>query len=270
MKIVRALVGVITLGAAGCGESSDPRSPNNPTITTSSVAGTTDGVTPLKITPPSPVSPADGSRLETRQPTLVVGNPVAAHATAAVLRVRFLVQDQAGTTLHQSAPIDLGTGTTQYTLPIELAHDQSFRWSAAVIWNDTPGASSAVRSFRTPATPVSEEQSIDWCAGSDPIDIVTCQRGKTPGTMDEAELLDFINRLAANLNRNGIGGGPFGALRKTAGTNCGGYSCDIVCAGQGGGQRQWDVLHDIDGPQAPTWYGPKQGGQIRVDVCEIR
>ena len=64
--------------------------------------------------------------------------------------------------------------------------------------------------------------------------------------MDEAELLDFVNRLAANLNQNGIGGGPFGALRKTAGTSCGGYSCDIVCAGEGGGQRQWDVLHDLE------------------------
>jgi hypothetical protein len=269
VKIVRALVGVMTLGAAGCGESSDPRSPNNPT-TTSGVAGTTDGITPLKIAPPTVVSPADGARLDTRQPTLVVGNPVAAHSAAAVLRVRFLVQDQAGTTLHQSVPIALGTGTTQYTLPIELAHDQSFRWSAVVVWNDTPGAPSAVRSFRTPLPPEPPRPPIEWCDGSDPIDIVTCQRGKTPGTMDEAELLDFINRLAANLNRNGIGGGPFGALRKTAGTSCGGYSCDILCAGQGGGQRQWDVLHDLDGSQAPTWYGPKTGSQIRVDVCEIR
>jgi hypothetical protein len=259
----------MTLGAAGCGESSDPRSPTGPTAT-SSVVGTTDGVTPLKITPPSPVSPADGSRLDTRRPTLVVGNPVAAHSPAAVVRVRFDIQDQAGRTLHQSAPIDLGTGTTHYTLPIELADDQPFRWSATAIWNDMPGASSVVRSFTTPVAAEPPPPSIEMCAGIDPIDIVSCQRGKTPGTMDEAELLDFINRLAANLNRNGIDGGPFGALRKTAGTSCGGYSCDILCAGQGGGQRQWDVLHDIDGSQAPTWHGPKQGSQIRVDVCEVQ
>ena len=269
MKIVRALVGVMTLGAAGCGESSDPRSPTGPTAT-SSVVGTTDGLTPLKITPPSLVSPADGSRLDTRRPTLVVGNPVATHSPAAVLRVRFLVQDQAGTTLHQSAPIDLGTGTTQYALPIELGHDQSFRWLATAIWNDTPGASSAVRSFTTPVAAEPSPPPIETCAGNDPIDIVTCQRGKTPGFMDDAELLDFVNRLAANLNANGIGGGPYGVLRKAAGTSCGGYSCDIICAGQGGGQRQWDVLHDLDGPQLPIWYGPKQGSQIRVDVCEIR
>jgi hypothetical protein len=270
VKIVRALVGVMTLGAAGCGESSDPRSPNGPTPA-NHVVGTTGGVTPMKIAPPVPVAPADGSRVDTRQPTLVVENPVAAHSPAAILRVRFVVQDQAGATLHVSAPVELGSGSTRYTLPLELPPDQSFRWSADAIWNDTPGASSAARSFITPVPPgPPPPPPVDTCAGTDPIDVVTCQRGRTPGTMDEAELLDFVKRLAVNLNRNGIGGGPFGVLRKAAGTNCGGYSCDILCAGQGGGQRQWDVLHDIDGSQAPTWYGPKQGGQIRVDVCEIQ
>jgi len=269
VKIVRALVGVMTLGAAGCGESSESRSPNSPT-TTNDVAGASNGAPILKTTPPSPMSPADGSRVQTRQPTLVVGNPVATHWPTAVLHVRFLVQDQGGTTLHQSAPIDLGTSTTQYTVPIELPHDQPFRWSATVMWNDTPGTSSALRSFTTPMHPEPPRPEIEMCAGSDPIDVVTCQREKTPGAMDEAELLDFVNRLAANLNHNGVGGGPYGVLRKAAGNSCGGYSCDIVCAGQGGGQRQWDVLHDLDGPQMPIWYGPKQGGQIRVDVCEIR
>lgn len=267
MKIVRALVGVMTLGAAACSESGAPTSPNGPT-STSSVAGATDGVTALKITPPSPVSPAEGTRLETRRPTLVVGNPVALYAADAVLHVRFTIQDQAGATVHQSVPIALGTGTTEYTLPIDLPAGQSFRWSASPIWTIYEGTPSAVRSFSTPS--VTERPEIAMCPGTDPIDVVTCQRNNTPGTMDEADLLDFVNRLAANLNHNGIGGGPFGVLRKTAGTSCGGYSCDIVCAGQGGGQRQWDVLHDLDGSQAPTWYGPKQGSQIRVDVCEIR
>ena len=259
----------MTLGAAGCGESSESRSPNNPTPS-NSVAGAADGTPILKVTPPSLVSPADGSRVDTRQPTLVVGNPVATDWPTAVLRVRFLVEDQAGTMLHQSSPMDLGTGTTQYTLPIELPHDQPFRWSVSVIWNDTSGAASAVRSFTTPSPKESSRREIEMCAGSDPIDIVTCQRGKTPGGMDAAELLDFVNRLAANLNHNGVGGGPYGVLRKAAGNSCGGYSCDIICAGQGGGQRQWDVLHDLDGPQMPIWFGPKHGGQIRVDVCEIR
>ena len=86
------------------------------------------------------MSPADGSRLETRRPTLVVGNPVATYAAAAALRVRFRVQDQAGATLHQSAPMEVGAGTTRYArFPIELPHDQSFRWSATVIWNDMTG-----------------------------------------------------------------------------------------------------------------------------------
>jgi hypothetical protein len=81
-------------------------------------------------------------------------------------------------------------------------------------------------------------------------------------------MYNFVVAVVQSLNRNGIGGGPFGILRKTSGTNCNGYSCDIVCAGQGGGQRQYDVLGDIDGAQLAKFDGPLP--TIRVDVCEIR
>ena len=270
MKHLRALVGMVALGSAGCGESRAPESPTSPTAAVGSAVGDTSGLTPMKITAPSPVSPADGVRLDTGQPTLVVSNPTAAHSPSAVLMVRFLIQDQAGATVHESAPVGLGAGTTQYTVPLELPHDQAYRWSAAVVWNDTPGASSAVRSFTTPVPPEPPPPAIETCPGSDPLSIVVCQRERTPGFMDDGELLDFMVRLAHNLNANGVGGGPYGVLRKAAGKNCGGYSCDIICAGQGGGQRQWDVLRDTEGPQVPLWAGPHDGGDIRVDVCEIQ
>ena len=45
-------------------------------------------------------------------------------------------------------------------------------------------------------------------------------------------------------NAAGVSGGPFGILEKASGNNCGGYSCDIICSGQGNAQKQWDVLID--------------------------
>jgi hypothetical protein len=86
--------------------------------------------------------------------------------------------------------------------------------------------------------------------------------------MSSGQLVDFLINTTRSLNRNGIAGGPFGVLRKAAGHNCGGYSCDIVCAGNGGAQRQFDVLSDADGAQIPVWA--QVGGPIRVDICELR
>jgi hypothetical protein len=88
--------------------------------------------------------------------------------------------------------------------------------------------------------------------------------------MSSGEMLTFMRNVARSLNANGIADGPFGILRKAGGNNCGGYSCDVVCAGSGNGQRQWDVLGDIEGAQSPGWSGPHTVPGIRVDVCEVQ
>ncbi len=81
---------------------------------------------------------------------------------------------------------------------------------------------------------------------------------------------DFLKATVRSLNRNGISGAPFGILRKSGGHNCGGYSCDVICSGNGNGQRQWDVLGDIEGDQVPGWRGPNRVPDIRVDTCEVQ
>jgi hypothetical protein len=239
-------------------------------VPSSSSDAATPGAIPLKVHSLSPVAPADGSRLDTRQPTLVVNNPTAPHAPAATLRLRFIVEGADGATVHQSSPVTLGSGTTSYAVPVELDYDRPYRWFAEVVWNDSTGSSSDVRSFTTPAPPEPPAPLVDFCPGDSPLGIVACQRGKAPEFMDRGELVDFLRAIAANLNANGIGGGPFGVLHKNSGNNCHGYSCDIVCAGQGRGQRQWDVLLDIENLQAPDWSGPHDGDDIRADVCEIQ
>jgi len=61
----------------------------------------------------------------------------------------------------------------------------------------------------------------------------------------------------------------YGLLRKTGGSSCGGYSCDIICIGSGTSQQQYDILVDSDGTQGPIWSGPATYPSIRVDSCDL-
>jgi hypothetical protein len=88
--------------------------------------------------------------------------------------------------------------------------------------------------------------------------------------MSHGQMFTFMRTVASSLNANGVAGGPYGILRKGSGTNCNGYSCDVICAGSGNGQRQYDILGDIDGAQSPGWSGPHTTPGIRVDVCEVQ
>lgn len=99
--------------------------------------------------------------------------------------------------------------------------------------------------------------------------IVAEERAKytTAQMQDAATVVAFLRGVAARLNAAGIDGGPFGILVKTGGHNCHGYSCDIICAGNGSGQRQWDVLVDVGGASTPIWQGPLS--QIAVRPCEV-
>jgi hypothetical protein len=88
--------------------------------------------------------------------------------------------------------------------------------------------------------------------------------------MSASDKVNMLRGAARELNARGFSEGPFGILRKTGGTNCGGYSCDIICSGQGNAQKQWDVLSDHDGRAEATWSGPHTVPNIRIDTCEIQ
>lgn len=105
------------------------------------------------------------------------------------------------------------------------------------------------------------------CTGS-PEQIVSCEREKAGGAVglaNPANIVTFLKATASSLNTAGIPGGPFGILLKPGGHNCNGYSCDVLCAGNGPGQRQWDVLGDAGGQSIPTW-SPIENPAVRV--CE--
>jgi hypothetical protein len=82
------------------------------------------------------------------------------------------------------------------------------------------------------------------------------------------DLVSWLRLSARDINASGTAGGPWGVLVKTSGSNCNGYSCDILCLGNGAGQVQRDVLIDAEGAQIPIWGDPKSGSQIAVRPCE--
>jgi hypothetical protein len=105
------------------------------------------------------------------------------------------------------------------------------------------------------------------CAGlTDPYDILVCYRQMYGSPMSHEDRYNLLRDATRQFNQVGVPDGPFGLLRKASGNNCLGYSCDVVCAGQGSQQKQWDVLVS---EEIPIW-GPPIAGAIRIDVCEIQ
>lgn len=108
-----------------------------------------------------------------------------------------------------------------------------------------------------------------------PRDVVACEQARQGGANamhasrpdHENVTLTVLRQTAASLNARGFDGGPFGVLVKDGGTNCSGYACDIICAGQGASQRQWDVFGDVNGASSPDWSGPLD--PIVVRPCEF-
>jgi hypothetical protein len=106
------------------------------------------------------------------------------------------------------------------------------------------------------------------CGQTDPLSILTCHRSKYPEHMSSSQAVAFLKGSARDMNRASISQGPFGILQKKTGNNCVGYSCDIICAGQGNSQKQWDVLID---EKYANWGTPMTAaGGARIDVCEIQ
>jgi hypothetical protein len=238
-----------------------------------------DVVVPIVIDPPQPASPVGGATTANNTPTLVVTNG-RVEGRAGRVEYRYEVaSDQGFINIVSVALVPRNDGSTTSHTSAALPAGSLLFWRATGTNGVLTSAPSAVQSFRTPAPPgpgpgpapgPTPPGSGSACGPPYPtteVSIVECQRSKY-GYMGAAELVAFLRAVARDLNKYGFSGGPFGLLVKTGGNNCGGYSCDIVCSGQGGGQRQWDVLGDAEGAQSPKWDGPIGG--ITVRPCEIQ
>jgi hypothetical protein len=222
---------------------------------------------------PPLISPINNVRTPSRRPTLVVGAADRNAAVGAVVYEFQIALDGAFAQIVAAAEIGESGGETSFTPGGDLPADRQHFWRARAKDPETVGPWAGTQGFVTPGAggsgPGPGPAPGGPCISSSPEAIVSCERSKF-GHMSHGEMFEFVRAVARSLNANGIPGGPYGILRKGSGTNCNGYSCDVICAGQGSGQRQWDVLGDIDGAQSPGWSGPHTVPGIRVDVCEIQ
>jgi hypothetical protein len=152
--------------------------------------------------------------------------------------------------------------TTSHEIETELNLNEAHTWRVRARLGGYTGPWSALASFRTFQDP----RLANSCAHvGDPLGIVECRRAQF-GNINDEDLPEFLALIAFDLNLGNIPGGPWGILQKTVGTNCEGYSCDIICSGQGDDQNQFDVLQDAEGDALPMW---SEHSDIVVRFCEI-
>jgi hypothetical protein len=141
--------------AVACGGDSTTKPPAAPTtISFDEPDAAADGST-LKVTAPTPTSPADGA---TNQPSggivLTVRNSAGVYVAAGTLIYRFQLATEAGVAVTLSPVLHDPSGTTSLTVPTRLAADTLYRWRARAEGGGTLiGPWSAWVSFRTEPGP---------------------------------------------------------------------------------------------------------------------
>jgi hypothetical protein len=159
---------------------------------------------------------------------------------------------------------------TELTVPVSLATGQYY-WRVRAFTSGFTGPFSGGQSFRTPSVgggggggPSNPGQPCGPPYPTTPIGILECRRSQYPTNWSDSDQVAFLRGSAKDFNSAGISGGPFGILLKPSGNNCDGYSCDIICAGNGSSQRQWDVLID------EKYVTFREVIDPRVRECEIQ
>ena len=224
---------------------------------------------------PGLVAPINNDRVASRRPTLTVSNASRNAAIGGVAYEFQIATDQTFAALVSAGVVDESPNQSSFTTAGDLSTDLVHYWRVRGTDHETTGPWAAAQTFRTPLPvvvvppPGPGPAPGGPCISTDPQAIVECERAKY-GHMSHSEMATLMRTIARSLNANGVAGGPWGILRKSSGSSCDGYSCDIMCAGSGNGQRQYDVLGDTDGDQSPGWYGPKTAPGIRIDVCEVQ
>ena len=228
--------------------------------------------TPIVIGRPAPRAPT--GEIDDMSPTFEIGN---APRSGPVGTIIYTVELSANETFTEKLAIWLAReqpGTTKLT-PTGLPGGQRFFWRAQASDPTTSGPWSEVKSFRTAAPVVAppspgEGRPCGPPYPSHPEGIIKCRRSQYGTPMSAGQILQLLRGAAKDINNAGTSGGPYGILEKESGHQCGGYSCDIICAGSGTSQRQHDVLADAEGAAKPLWGSPKRWPNIRVDTCVIQ
>lgn len=223
---------------------------------------------------PTPREPVNNAQVSTNRPVLRVDNASAQGPVGQAYYHFQVSRNQSFSDLVFNQQTPQQGGDTKLTTST-LAYSATYYWRVRVSDGETTGEWSDTETFRTGAAPAPSPSpspgpgSGDDCGApypSTPLSIIKCQRSKY-GKMSSAQIVQFLIASAKDLNANSHAGAPFGILVKSGGHNCLGFSCDILCSGNGSSQRQWDVLSDADGSQGPVW---NEVSTIAVRTCQIQ
>jgi hypothetical protein len=230
---------------------------SNPAVPTPPPISNTVPEATLKATPPVPVSPANDIVLGGRPYILAANAATTPAAPGVALQYRFQIFDGSGALIEEG----LANGPN-WTVVRSLTNSTRHTWRVRAEYLGQGGPWSASFAFVTP------ERLGTECGPPnhyDPISIIQCHRDRFGGRLEPADLLSIMRGVALDFNVAEVPGGPFGILRKGSGNNCEGFSCDIICAGQGSGQDQFDILLDEEFAQ---WRF--EVDEPRTDVCEYQ
>lgn len=230
---------------------------------------------PVVIKAPEPVSPIRNSRIDSNRAVFTFTRP---KITGPAKSIRYRLE----VAMNSSFSSFLGVLTFEAgsaSRPRKTAN-LALPWNRTIFWRvkafdaaNNQGPWSATQSFRTPDAPTSGGGGGVGDGSACPpspitqLNILRCERSKYGTPMSKSQLLSLLRTSARKFNQNNLPGGKYGILRKTGGHNCGGYSCDIICVGNGDGQKQYDALLDAEGSATPVWGSPKTKPNIRVDTC---
>jgi hypothetical protein len=257
--MIRRLIGsvcvmALTATMAACNLSA-PLRPTPPAVS----GGSLTGDATLKVTAPSPRSPANGQPLEDvilTGITLAASESSLTHATSAALQYEFELMNAGGSVVERSGA---RSGPT-WTQSARLDYNARYTWRVRAVQDGNAGPWSDAVSFLTRDLPAHFRCGPPFFFSA--LDIITCHRSEFVG-LDHHEFPVLLKRIARDLNKAGVDGGPFGVLVKTEGNNCEGYSCDIICSHTAGDHDQYDVLLDENIPQWNEVDNPT------VRPCEI-
>ncbi|MDQ3068123.1 MAG: hypothetical protein M3R55_00150 [Acidobacteriota bacterium] len=227
---------------------------------------------PAEFGAPTPRSPVANALVEVR-PELRVGNGSAQGPVAQAFYLFQVSSNSSFSNVIINEEAAQQSGETKLVVPGQLSYATTYYWRARISDGDTVGPWSPTESFRTGAAPAPTPGPAPGptptggsCVLASGDAIMTCNRNRYTGFMQPTQVVAFLSQSAKDLNAAGISGAPFGILVKPGGYNCNGYSCDILCSGNGSGQRQWDVLSDSDGAQRPVFV-PVSADHVLVRTC---
>ncbi|HUR35519.1 MAG TPA: hypothetical protein VM032_17070 [Vicinamibacterales bacterium] len=232
--------------------------------------------TPVAFDKPAPISPVGGVKVASYTPEFIFTNAPRTGTPGLVTYVIEVATAGGFANVIAAWQFPEQPGQTRFTAPSGLPGASQLYWRVRAFEASALGPWSDHNSFVTP-TPTAPSGGGGTggggggsCNNNSQLGIVTCRRNQFNGKMDAGQVIVFLKGVAGDLNKAGTWGTGYGLLRKTSGSSCGGYSCDIICQGSTlNSQKQYDVLIDSDGAQGPIWGGPKTYPDIRFDSCDV-